>query len=114
LSDIPMEIQTVPQENRDNTVAPKIQEMKKMTKIIEKNKYPNFSEVPKYAQATASAPTNLPVADDSFFSQPNLNAEQSKQSEIIEIKEEPKIKIHPEPDAEQLKKRLNDLLRGEL
>ena len=26
----------------------------------------------------------------------------------------PEKKIHPEPDQEQLKKRLNDLLRGEL
>ena len=114
MSDMPIEIPAAPQENRDNTVAPKIQEMKKITKTLEKNKYPNFLEVPKQAQVAASAPANLPIADDSFSDQFNSDIEQPKQSEIIEIKEEPKIKIHPEPDDEQLKKRLNDLLSGDL
>lgn len=109
MSDMPIEILAAPRDNSNETLAPKIQEMKKITKTFEKSKYPNFSEVPKHTQLTASAPDNLPVADDF-----NLNVEQPKQSEIIEIKEEPKIKIHPEPGEEQLKKRLNELLRGNL
>jgi capsular polysaccharide biosynthesis protein len=114
MSDIPAKIPTEHKKTFSETITSGIQEMKKMTKTFEKNKYPNFSEVPKHAQVTASAPDNLPIADDSFFGGPNLNAEQPKHSENIEIKKEPEIKIHPEPNMEQLKKRLNDLLRGEL
>jgi len=107
MSDIPVEIPTEPKRTLGEKITSGIQEMKKITKTFEKSKYPNFLEVPKRAQITASAPSNLPVADDSFFDQP------SEQSETIEIAEAPR-KIHPEPNTEQLKKRLNDLLRGKL
>ena len=83
------------------------QEMKKITKMTEQDKYPNFREVPKHAEQKASAPENLPVADDSFFMQTGLNTQEKSNSEKSEIKK-------PEPTADQLKERLNKLLRGEI
>ena len=86
--------------------------MKKLTKMTEQDKYPNFREVPKYAQQKASAPSNLPIADDSFSMQVGLNDQkQSEQKQIIS--EKTAIK-KPEPTDDQLKEKLNQLLRGEM
>jgi len=116
MSDVSMEIPTFSRGNYENTITPKIQEMKKLTKIIEEDKYPNFSEVPKQTQAKAAAPDNLPIADDSFLNQSHLNIEHQiieQQPKTEEIKETLKNQIHQEPNAEQIKQRLNKLLRGE-
>ena len=88
------------------------QEMKKLTKMTEQDKYPNFREVPKYTEQKASAPANLPIADDSFSMQSGLNTQ--KQSEQKwDVPEKPEIK-KSEPTDDQLKERLNKLLRGEM
>lgn len=110
------------------------QEMKKLTKMTEQDKYPNFREIPKHAQQKASAPDNLPIADNSFFMQKGLNIqEQPQQEQLTSL--EPEIKKHEPTDKElkarmskllnpeikqkelaanELKERLNKLLRGEL
>ena len=82
------------------------QEMKKLTKMTEENKYPNFREIPKEKPAKAAAPDNLPIADDSFFMQADLNIKQKSEPEL-------EIKKH-EPTADELKERLNKLLQGTL
>ena len=107
MSDIPVEMPVEPKKSLCDAIASGIQEMKKITKTFEKNKYPNFLEIPK--QAKASAPDNLPIADDSFLEQASLNVEQPKKPENAEGSMN---KIHPEPDQEKLKKRLNELLKG--
>lgn len=112
LSDIPADIPVEPKKTFAGAIISGIQEMKKITKTLEKDKgYPNFPEVPKRKTVVASAPDNLPVADESFLKQSTINIEQPTKPET---QESPEIKIHPEPDQEQLKKRLNDLLRGGL
>ena len=102
-----------------NELPLEVQEMKRLTKKIEADKYPNFPEMPvRSAEAKVSAPDNLPIADDSFFMNSNPNVSQEKiasvEEEIVsqeESVEEPKIH---EPTPEELKARLNQLLRGEL
>jgi hypothetical protein len=80
--------------------------MKNLTKMTEQDKYPNFREVPKYTQQKNAAPANLPVADDSFF----LNSNQGPQKEEVKIEE----KATHEPTTDELKERLNKLLKGEI
>lgn len=81
----------------------KFEEMKELTKMIEPDKYPNFREIPKNsAQATSSAPANLPIAEGYVFGQ------QTEEKKVAEKKE------YSEPDQEKLKERLNKLLRGEM
>lgn len=79
-------------------------EMKKLTKMLEPDKYPNFREVPKTSQAKSSAPANLPIAEDTLFfnEPPEETAQKDEQKE------------YPEPSEEQFKERLNKLLKGEL
>jgi capsular polysaccharide biosynthesis protein len=96
-----------PQENREPS-ASEFQEMKKLTKMFEPDKYPNFREVSKTSGQKAAAPENLPIADNSFFDQFPMDTETSFSGPSAEAK------IHPEPTAEKLKERLNKLLRGEL
>lgn len=84
----------------------RIKEMKKLTKQIQQDKYPNFPEMPVREIKKSSAPENLPVADDSFFGKLN--------SDSIDQQKKPEIKIPAEPTEEELKKRLNQLIRGEL
>ena len=79
------------------------QEIKELTKSIEPDRYPNFREVPKSSQPKkAAAPENLPIAEGYSFNQP-----------ATETKPEEK-KEYTEPAEEQLKERLNKLLRGEI
>ncbi|MDD5396732.1 MAG: hypothetical protein PHW24_01585 [Candidatus Moranbacteria bacterium] len=110
-------------------VDPKIQEMKKLTKKMEPSKYPNFPEMPLAGVSKNSAPDNLPIADDSFFAgnfEFDLAAEEiekkipeANENEIpvqasTEIEEQPIADQTPkEPTPEQLKERLNQLLRGD-
>ncbi len=80
----------------------KFEEIKELTKMMEPDKYPNFREIPKNsAQVTSAAPANLPIADGYVFNKP---AEESKPE---------KKREYEEPEEQQLKERLNKLLRGE-
>jgi hypothetical protein len=90
--------ENVPQEDKKFAM-PGFSEIKQLTKMFEApGKYPNFREVPKASQPKAQAPSNLPIADESIFSQPAS---------------ENKPKEYKEPSEEQFKERLNKLLRGE-
>lgn len=102
-------------------IDPRFQEMKKITKQIEPDKYPNFPEMPVHSSRVSSAPDNLPIADETFFVEENiLDVPVEKPEEILPeqkpevIEEEPQDSARKEPTAEELKKRLNQLLRGEL
>jgi hypothetical protein len=128
---LPKEEIAAPQENgvKMEQVDPKIQEMKKLTKKMEPSKYPNFPEMPLAGVSKNSAPDNLPIADDSFFAgnfEFDLAAEEiekkipeANENEIpvqasTEIEEQPIADQTPkEPTPEQLKERLNQLLRGD-
>jgi capsular polysaccharide biosynthesis protein len=93
---------------------PKIQEMKKLTKQMEPDKYPNFPEMPVRSEARSGAPDNLPIADDSFLASYVVSDETASsvqspvESQQQDVEQSPK-----EPTPEQLKERLNQLLRGE-
>jgi capsular polysaccharide biosynthesis protein len=102
--------QIFPQENVMNKpeITPQIKEMKKLTKMIQRDKYPNFPEMPVHEIKKASAPENLPIADENFLIHSDENAKQKTQQE------QPIITLHHEPTEEELKTRLNQLLRGEL
>jgi capsular polysaccharide biosynthesis protein len=89
---------------QQKTDTAQFQEMKKLTKMTEQDKYPNFREVPKQTEQKASAPDNLPIADASFLMQ---TSQEHTISEKAEIKKQ-------EPTADELKERLNKLLRGEI
>ena len=79
LSDIPSDIPVKPKKTFTGAIISGLQEMKKITKTLEKDKgYPNFPEVPKQKKVTASAPDNLPVADESFSEQYSVNIEQNR------------------------------------
>jgi hypothetical protein len=71
-------------------------------KHIQKNMYPNFPEMP----IVASAPDNLPVADEEM-----LKEILKQEPEKAPAKEEA---LDREPTQEELKKRLNQLLKGKL
>lgn len=92
----------------------RVQEMKKITKQFEPGRYPNFPEMP-VREHHADAPDNLPVADESFFQVFNSEEEEIiEQKTSIEMEDQMVDKTSKEPTPEELKKRLNQLLRGEL
>lgn len=97
---------------QQKTETSQFQEMKKLTKMTEQDKYPNFREVPKYSQQKASAPENLPIADKSFFVHTGLNIQEPPQQEQFSSLE-PEIK-KSEPTTKELKERLNKLLEGKI
>ncbi|HEX8973869.1 MAG TPA: hypothetical protein VF817_00065 [Patescibacteria group bacterium] len=83
--------------------------------------YPNFPEMParnatqsvaggpvRDAQK-ASAPDNLPIADDAFFNAPAESPQAQDEAE-----KQAASQTHSEPSADELKKRLNQLLKGQL
>lgn len=94
----------------------RFQEMKKITKSLEPDKYPNFPEMPLVREVSkASAPDNLPIADDSFFVQSEEPAKAIKVEETVEeTNKEEFFDITKEPTQEELKKRLNELLKGNI
>lgn len=94
----------------------KFQEIKKITKELEPSKYPNFPEMPVRRHGQASAPDNLPIGDDTFLFQPEVEPTKAvaEAEEDLPVAEEIKKDIKAEPTEEELKKRLNSLLRGEL
>lgn len=72
------------------------------------NSYPNYPEMPRIESKKASAPDNLPI----FNSYEELEVVEDKknvkqETEFVEIKKE-------EPTAEELRDRLNKLLRGDM
>ncbi|KKQ81152.1 MAG: hypothetical protein UT03_C0010G0007 [Candidatus Moranbacteria bacterium GW2011_GWD2_38_7] len=99
----------LPQQEEVNTEKQSLEakELETLNRIIQQDIYPNFPEMPKHAKPMASAPDNLPIADSSFYGQ---QPELEKQEEIREEQSQaPK-----EPTPEELKKRLNELLKGKL
>ncbi|EKE18945.1 MAG: hypothetical protein ACD_9C00189G0003 [uncultured bacterium] len=92
----------------------RFQEMKKITKKMEPGKYPNFPEMPVMEKKKASAPDNLPIADESFFQEYGIDQEPVEKEKDIDTREEKQEKDSQEPTPEELKKRLNQLLKGEL
>jgi capsular polysaccharide biosynthesis protein len=91
-----------------------IQQMKKLTKLIEPDKYPNFPEMPTVLEKRDAAPGNLPIADDDFELGSFENQENATEEILMPEVEAPVIEQErAEPTPEQLKKRLNELLRGE-
>lgn len=88
------------------------EEIAHLQAIASRNVYPNFPEMPVHGPAKSVAPENLPIADfneGAVLSEQDENIFSDKQTEP-ETKEE---KNH-EPTKEQLKDRLNQLLRGDL
>ena len=94
-------------ENEENDSTAPAQELDEINKHLQKSAYPNFPEMPASTNApTASAPDNLPVADGFDF--PNISTPEA-------LQQKPQAKDpHSEPSEEELKKRLNQLLKGEL
>ena len=74
--------------------------------------YPNFPEMPVSHGKTASAPANLPFADEDMFGPLEEATEEEPMVGITEKKED--IPADREPSSEDLKKRLNQLLKGDL
>lgn len=93
----------------------KIEEMKKLTQQMEQDKYPNFPEMPIRGRGKAAAPENLPIADDVFFTN-NFSEESIAKEESTPVETEPKTedKEVKEPTPEELKERLNQLLKGKI
>jgi hypothetical protein len=93
----------------------KFQEIKKITKKLEPGKYPNFPELPTEHKQPSAAPDNLPVADDAYFSQYLQPVESVPANLPVQIEEQqPSIDTKKEPTPEELKKRLNELLKGKI
>lgn len=94
---------------------PKFQEIKKITKKFEPGKYPNFPEMPIREKQPEIVPHNLPIADDSFLVQHEKpQHEMPAEQPAVAVEQEPVADVKKEPTPEELKKRLNQLLRGEL
>ena len=87
------------------------------TTPLDNEAYPNFPEMPRTAPKSAQAPANLPIADgfEQFeeFPEEEFRPEQEKGEQVqeepsfVEMKKE-------EPTDEELKERLNKLLRGDM
>ena len=84
--------------------------------------YPNFPEMPVHEIKKSSAPENLPFLTPENVPN-NLPIADEIPAYLFEVKEEPKkseelplekVEKREEPTAQELKKRLNQLLRGEL
>jgi hypothetical protein len=101
-------------------------EMKKKTKKLEPDKYPNFPEMPARNAAHGvvdgpvsyiepGVPFNLPIADEDFsnmFPSPVEDFPVKEEIAIAPVETEKSTKS--EPTKEELKKRLNELLRGNI
>ena len=71
-----------------------------------KSMYPNFPEMPVHRQA-ASAPSNLPIGEDIDEAPEAADANETQEDDVNHMKDH-------EPTEEELKRRLNQLLRGEM
>lgn len=85
-----------------------LQPKEEIEKIEEFDKamYPNFPEIPTGKVKEVSAPDNLPIAGG-YFEEPKKQEEDSQEPSVIELKKD-------EPTDEELRERLNKLLRGDL
>lgn len=92
---------------------PTVKEVQHLQEIANRGVYPNFPEMPVHnIGENATAPANLPIGDfDLTFDLENEDFSISKEA----FKEEAPVeeKTH-EPNAQQLKERLNQLLKGEI
>ncbi|MEI8344305.1 MAG: hypothetical protein WCF93_05135 [Candidatus Moraniibacteriota bacterium] len=85
------------------------EEVKNIQEIANRNIYPNFPEMPVHGVSKSSAPDNLPIADF------GAEFDQKNKEEVKDMPGEHEAKeITHEPTADQLKERLNQLLRGEM
>ncbi len=73
--------------------------------------YPDFAEIPMTNSRVSNAPANLPVAEEDFLESKPPKFSMPDHDEPLNIETE--IKTH-EPTQEELKARLNKLLKGEL
>ena len=94
--------------------AEKFQEIKKITKKLEPGKYPNFPEMPIGHKREASAPDNLPIADSAFLAQFETPQQPAEPEPLSTTEEETVTEGPKEPTPEELKKRLNELLKGKI
>lgn len=90
----------------------KDKDLEALNKIIQQDIYPNFPEMPVSEPRKSSAPDNLPIGDDSFFV--SENPEVQKEEEKKEEPEKKEEEVKGEPTPEELKKRLNQLLKGKI
>ena len=85
-------------------VAEPVAEVAHLQEIASRGVYPNFPEMPVHGAPKSFAPANLPIADFAIENDlPNQEAEAEPEAE----------KIH-EPTSDELKNRLNQLLKGDL
>lgn len=87
-------------------------ELETLNKIIQQDIYPNFPEMP-VAPKKSEAPDNLPIGDSSFFMEENPQQSEEVKEEEVEEKQ-PEEDLNREPTPEELKRRLNQLLKGKL
>src|SRR6266567_2295656 len=118
-SNIPEETENIPEVSKEEVLTPEQvlynKELEQLNKIIQQDIYPNFPEMPVHGAPKASAPDNLPIGDDSFYAPVSASAPENLPTEQpavgpTKVEEE---KTH-EPTAQELKDRLNKLLKGEL
>jgi len=113
---LPTENLVVKEQIKPQAQAP-TKEIEHLQEIVSRNVYPNFPELPVHnIGEKATAPSNLPIGDFDFSFGPMVESEPALKEEVVEEVEEvvPAVaKIH-EPTPEQLKERLNQLLKGEI
>lgn len=85
-------------------------EKKNISKKISEEKYPDYPEVPSSMQKKAEAPGNLPIADEVEF--PEKTNEEAEKNGLMKLDEKKKDDVSREPTNDEIKKRLNELLRG--
>jgi tetratricopeptide (TPR) repeat protein len=116
-SDIPFSFEKYYEDSKANPLP--MEELEHINKHVSKSMYPNFPEMPASSSfsTTASAPDNLPIADDFIFMAEQHNETQLQPKQESEIPEAAATTMghqHQEPTEEELKNRLNQLLKGEL
>ncbi len=87
--------------------------LENLQEIASRSVYPNFPEMPVHNVSKSAAPDNLPIAEDIFSAEVTNEQDIALSDDVIMPKVEEK-KVHTEPTAEELKRRLNQLLKGEL
>ncbi len=107
----PREIPAIEKPAQPQTLA---KEVKHLQEIVSRNVYPNFPEMPVHnIGEKATAPSNLPIGDFDFSFGPMVESEPTLKEEVVEEVVPAVAKIH-EPTPEELKERLNQLLKGEI
>lgn len=96
-----------PEEKKEGTLTQAANYQMEETPV--RGTYPNFPEMPVQQERKALAPDNLPIADAPVFGQAPDNLPIAEK-EVIQ--EQPLLE--KEPTAEELKARLNQLLKGRM